>query len=1295
MSKLLNRLQEHKKKKARNDPSLSFEYERYVNSDFVTLLDNSEFVAFDLLGFWKAKEIIFPVLSRMAIDIISVQATLVASESTFSTSGKVLSIGRTRLTPASLEMYFEEEILDTEVQQNEAILLSEEEIALDVASSEGTMSGSGSGGEEIVKTKHDRALVHDSEDTLEIAETTRKKMNEKMKDPMCVEKKVKIAPPDYSKENYLATFTPHKQLTPEQIFWSNDILKEKAKALKEKAKVPKPITALTVYPPNTPAKLVPKVLPTKSQVQVNIYSLIQLFLKFDKTCKKRTTPTGLTEGERGFKQTKTCYLTEVILFFKTIKEHFEGTQKALIKEIKEMKEVFEQTEAEVDQNAVDKKCDEIEKKNILIENENLIADCLSKEVFYTTTNYVLSVSRFSDMHDAYTVAQKLTSLDAPAFDSVFVIGNLKEQLQGKGNTIQELKETISRLKKKHSEADPIIEFKALDSQNKYLNAKVNARHDLNERFRAENKKVKQHYKELNNREVHLDYLKHLKESVETLCEIVEEVRVEKPLDRSLAYACLYTKQSQELLEYVIGTYPKDFIKGATAASGSKPRSNTKKDRTLPAKSDKKKVEDHPRNNKSSVKRKNHVDSSISYKRTVIQIVLWYLDSGCSKHMTGDHSRLRNFLKRFTGIVRFMNDHFGAIMGYGDYVIGDSVISSVYYVEGLGHNLFSVRQFCDSDLEVAFRKHSCYVRDINGVDLIKGNRGTNLYTIYVEDMMKSSPICLLSKASKNKSWLKFEKDHLCSACQLGKSQKYSHKPKSENTNLEVLNTLHMDLCGPMRVHTINGKKYILVIVNDYSSFTWVKFLRSKDETLEFVIKFLKQIQVGLNKTVRYIRTDNGTEFINQVLTEYYASVSIFHQKSISRTPQQNGVVERWNRTLVEAARTMLIFSKAPMFLWAEAVATACYTQNRSLIHTRHNKTPYELVHDKKPDLKFLLVFSALCYPTNDSEDLGKLRPTADIGIFVGYAPNGKGYSRSSSIVQPPISHQGVAAGPTIKDNPFAQADNDPFINVSSDESSSGNISSAESTQVIQPHNHLRKWSKDHPLDNVIEQGAVSSEGISTRGGYRFLGIICTGCRIEAIRIFIANAASKNMVIYQMDVKTTFLNGELKEEVYVSQPEGFVDPDYPTYVYRLKKALYGLKQAPRAWYNTLSRFLLDNKFSKGVVDPTLFTQKTSKHIFLVQIYVDDIIFASTDPKACDIFSKEMASKFQISMMGKMSFFLGLKVSQSPEGIFINQSKYALKILTKYGMDKSDPVDTPMVDTSKLDEDPLGIPVDQTRF
>nr|GEW94676.1 retrotransposon protein, putative, unclassified [Tanacetum cinerariifolium] len=191
------------------------------------------------------------------------------------------------------------------------------------------------------------------------------------------------------------------------------------------------------------------------------------------------------------------------------------------------------------------------------------------------------------------------------------------------------------------------------------------------------------------------------------------------------------------------------------------------------------------------------------------------------------------------------------------------------------------------------------------------------------------------------------------------------------------------------------------------------------------------------------------------------------------------------------------------------------------------------------------------------------------------------------------------------------------------------------------------------------------------------------------------AAKSTLMKDNPVAPVDNNPFINEEVYVSQPEGFVDPDHPTYFCRLKKAMYGLKQAPRAWYDTLSRFLLDNKFYKGAVDPTLFTQKTGKHILLVQIYIDDIIFALTDPKACDIFSTEMISIFQMSMMGQMSFFLGLQVSQSPGGIFINQSKFSLEILKKFGMDSCVPVDIPMVDRLKLDEDPLGIPVDQTQF
>nr|GEW86796.1 retrovirus-related Pol polyprotein from transposon TNT 1-94 [Tanacetum cinerariifolium] len=861
-------------------------------------------------------------------------------------------------------------------------------------------------GHEIIKDNHTSAIVHNVEDTLEIAEITMKKINDKMNDPECV----------------------LKQLTPEQIFWSNDLMKLKSEALKERTKVSRPIKALTVYPPNTPATLVPKVLPIKSQVKIHIFTLIQLFSKFDKTCKKRITPTGLTEEERGFKQTKECYLKEVIPFLKTLKYNFNGIQKALTNEIKEIKEVFEELEVEVAQYVVDRKHDAIERKNLLIANDNLIFECLSQEVFFVATNSELNVARFTEMHVANTTVEaRCLALEAE-------LANLRDM-----NNHDNQKELINHFSK----------LETTDSQITKLTDQVTNLQAQKDMFRAENDKIKQHYKDLYdsikitrakhieqvtklttknvNLKTSVNYLRHLKESVETIRDIIEEAKVVRPLDRSIVSACRYTKHSQELLEYAIGTCPqgsqqrakqlayiplirkkqltiaKPFDKSDSTthrhvvtvksqrtnvpvppsigvnscpnAIRSQPKSHVKPNRISPAKGvNKIPVEDQARTNKPHLRTSNRVDSSSRLKRNVVHIVLWYLDSGCSKYMTGDRSRLMNFVKKFIGTIKFGNDHFGAIMGYGDYVIGDSVISRVYYVEGLGHNLFSVGQFCDSDLEVAFRKHSCYVRDTDGVELIKGSRGSNLYTISVKDMMKSSPICLLSKASKNKSWLwhrrlnhlkfgtindlarkdlvrglprlKVEKDHLCSACQLGKSKKHTHKPKTENTNLEVLNTLHMDLCGPMRVQTINGKKYILVIVDDYSRFTWVKFLRSKDETPEVIIKFITQIQLGLNKTVRYIRTDNGTEFVNHTLTEYYERIGIFHQKTVPKTPQQNGVVERRNRTLVEAARTMLIFSKAPMFLWAEAVATA--------------------------------------------EDLGKLQPTANTGIFVGYAPSRKGY-----------------------------------------------------------------------------------------------------------------------------------------------------------------------------------------------------------------------------------------------------------------------------------------------------------------
>ncbi|GJT45706.1 hypothetical protein Tco_0954421 [Tanacetum coccineum] len=235
-------------------------------------------------------------------------------------------------------------------------------------------------GYEIIKNNHVPALVQNTEDTLEIAEITRRKMNEKMKYPKCVTHKVKIAPPDYSKENYLATFTPQKQLTPEQIFWSQDLIKMKEEAFKKQTTASRPIKVLTV-------------------------------------CKKRITPTGLTEGERGFEQTKECYLTEVIPFFKTLKEHFEGIQKALTKKIKEMKDIFEELEAEVDQNVVNRKHDEIERKNLLIANDNLIADCLTLD--FQITQLTEKVTVLQEQNDLFrTENEKVKQHYKELYDSI-------------------------------------------------------------------------------------------------------------------------------------------------------------------------------------------------------------------------------------------------------------------------------------------------------------------------------------------------------------------------------------------------------------------------------------------------------------------------------------------------------------------------------------------------------------------------------------------------------------------------------------------------------------------------------------------------------------------------------------------------------------------------------------------------------------------------------------------------------------------------------------------------------------
>nr|GEZ31683.1 retrovirus-related Pol polyprotein from transposon TNT 1-94 [Tanacetum cinerariifolium] len=611
--------------------------------------------------------------------------------------------------------------------------------------------------------------------------------------------------------------------------------------------------------------------------------------------------------------------------------------------------------------------------------------------------------------------------------------------------------------------------------------------------------------------------------------------------------------------------------------------NTKKNRIrrTQRKAKKNKVEDHLRT----------VKSSLNKKSVVVQIIRWYLDSGCSKHMIGDRSQLVNFVQKFLGTVKFGNDHVAKIMGYGDYQIGNVTISRVYYVEGVGQNLFSVGQFCDSDLEVAFRQHTCFIRNLDRVDLLTGSQGNNLYTLSIQDMMASSPICLLSKASKTKLWLwhrrlshlnfgainhlarqglvrgllklKFEKDHLCLACAMGKSTRKTHKTKSEDTNQEKLYLLHMDLCRPMRVESVNGKKYILVIVDDYSRFTWVR----------------------LKVLVCRIRIDNGTEFVNQTLQEYYEEDLLFK-------PMFDELLNPLPNVVNQAPKAI-----API---VEVIP---------LVNTDSTSSPSSTTVEQDA-------------PSTSNSS----KPT----------------ETQSSVIPQDVRDDNL-------DMEIVHMRNDPLFGVPIPEVTSTQSTTPASPQAIvqtnhpMPH-HNNKWTKDHPLNNIIGQlsrpeelneferlevwelvpqpnqvmvitlkwiykvkldklgGILKNKARLVARGYRqeegidFEESFDPVARLEAIRIFLAYAAHKNMVVYQMDVKTVFLNGNLREDVYVSQPDGFVDPNNLNHVYKLKKAFYGLKQAPRAWYDMLSSFMLSQDFSKGSMDPTLFIRKNGNDLLL---------------------------------------------------------------------------------------------------
>nr|GEU95860.1 hypothetical protein [Tanacetum cinerariifolium] len=557
---------------------------------------------------------------------------------------------------------------------------------------------------------------------------------------------------------------------------------------------------------------------------------------------------------------------------------------------------------------------------------------------------------------------------------------------------------------------------------------------------------------LNNMTAHSDYLRLTQEQAAILREVVEQGKSQNPLNNSLDHACkVFT---------TIGFTWRPTGRTFTIVGNACPLTRITTTTEVP------------------LRKPTAIESDIP--KPVVTLVYSRKPRKSKTNVLVSKPKIIKSISannKEPSTVKFKNDHVAKIMGYGYYQIGNVTISWVYYVEGLGHNLFSIGKFCDSNLKVAFHQHTCFIRNLEGVDLLTGSRGNNLFTLSLGDMMA---------------------------------------------------------------------------------------------------------------------TNNRTEFVNQTLCEYYEKVGNSHETSIAHSPQQNGVVERCNRTLIEVACTMLIYAKAPLFLWAETIATTYYTQNRFIIRLRHGKTPYELLHDKLPDLSFFHdilfqpLFDELLIPP-PSVDQQATEVIALIAEVVAPKPDASTGTPSSTTVDQdapspnnsqtsPKTQSPVISNDVEEENHdlnVAHMNNDMFFGILIPE----NDSESSSSDVIPIVMHTAAPNLEHIFKVKLDElgGILKNKARLVARGYRqeegidFEESFALVARLDAIRIFLAFAAHMNMSVYQMDVKTAFLNGILREEVY---------PKYA--LESLKK--YGMESSDPMDTPMVEKSNLDEDTQRKVVDPT---------------------------------------------------------------------------------------------------------------
>jgi hypothetical protein len=771
-------------------------------------------------------------------------------------------------------------------------------------------------------------------------------------------------------------------------------------------------------------------------------------------------------------------------------------------------------------------------------------------------------------------------------------------------------------------------------------------------------------------------------------------------------------------------------------------------------------------------------------------------------MTGGKGKFLSLSERKSGNITFGNDAPGKIKGKGMVSLsnGKGKAQDVLLVDGLKHNLFSVSQMCDRGCEVMFTSKDCKIKSVNlGQVVAQGIRTENNVYVLKEDREE----CHLRKYDEIWLWhrrlghLNFDhlmklknieevkdlpriskpQDSMCKPCQVRKLTRTQFKSNSSTSIEKPVQLVHMDLCGPSRQEGTGKENYFMLIIDDYSRITWVSFLKEKDEAFEKFKKFKSLTKNQTGKRLKEVRSDRGGEFMSSDFKEFCDKHGIKREYTIPRTPQQNAVVERQNRTVQQMARSMMNEKNIGQTYWVETIHTTVHVLNKAHLRPQSDKTPYELWYGRLVSIKHFKVFGSKCYIKNNDENLGKYDDRADEGIFLGYATNSKRYRCYNKRLHKMVDcidvkvDEGIPTREVYKnefstedtveaedeqvqesENEDSESDEDTITQTDSNQQTTSNSSSIitqknhPTSQIIgekdkgvqtrrkiiknteqshiafifmlEPKNFNEASKDDHwvkemndELDqikknntwemvhrpegkNIIgskwifknklnEQGQVvrNKERLVYKGyaqieGLDFDETFALVARLEAIKIFLAYAFHKRFKFYQMDVKSSFLNGDLNEEVYMEQQEGFELSDNPDLVCKLKKYLYGLKQAPRAWYQRLDTYLKDKGFKRGTVDNNLYIKTEDNDLLIVLVYVDDIIFRCNKDSLVQWFSFAMESKFEMSMIGELSFFFGLQITQRYEGMFISQEKYLREMLKMFQMEDSKLVGTPMV-------------------